>query len=175
MQELNDRHEFEAAYRRLAPLARRIANAVLRDDAAADDVVQDVFLHLWRRPAAFDPARGTLNTYVALLARSRSLDRRRSRSAQESALRRLADEEHGGPHPPAGDIADAAFLSERRGRLLAAVGKLPADQRDAVLLAFGRGLTAREIALRGNVPLGTAKSRIRLGLEKARAELGEAA
>jgi RNA polymerase sigma-70 factor (ECF subfamily) len=76
---------------------------------------------------------------------------------------------------PTGDLADAALPSERRGRLLAAVGELPTDQREAVLLAFGGGLTAGQIASCRNLPLGTAKSRIRLGLAKARAQLGEAA
>jgi RNA polymerase sigma-70 factor (ECF subfamily) len=175
MDDLSDRLQFESAYARLAPLARRIANSVLRDPAAAEDVVQDVFLGLWRNPRSFDPGRGTLSTYVAMLAQSRSLDRRRSLGAQASAFQRLADEARAVSGKPSDDLVDVAHARERRGRLLAAVGELPAEQRDAILLAFGQGLTAREIAFRGRLPLGTAKSRIRLGLAKAREQLGEAA
>ena len=172
--DLTDRRQFESAYRRLAPRVRRIALAVLRDGAAAEDVVQDVFLHLWRSPASYDPARGTLNTYVAVLAQSRSLDRRRSRSAQQSAFQRLAAEARVASRPDADALVEATLLRERRRRVLGAVGGLPAEQRDA-LIAYGYGLSAREIASNASLPLGTAKSRIRLGLAKARAELGEAA
>jgi RNA polymerase sigma-70 factor, ECF subfamily len=168
--DLSDRAQFEAAYRRLAPLARRVADGVLRDAAAAEDVVQDVFMALWRNPSAYDPARGTLQTYVALLAQSRSLDRRRSRSAQAAAYERLAHEP--APAPNGDPLVDAALRRERERHVLLAVGELPADQRDAVL-AFGHGLSASEIASRERLPLGTAKSRIRLGLAKARAWLGE--
>jgi RNA polymerase sigma-70 factor (ECF subfamily) len=173
MVDLSNRSQFESAYRRFAPLARRVAQTILRDHVAAEDVVQDVFLHLWRRPRSYDPARGTLATYVALLAQSRSLDRRRSSSARDSACRRLAEESRV-HHEPAG-LEEPALARERRRQLLTALGGLPPEQRDAVLLAFGRGLTAREIAFHGNLPLGSAKSRIRLGLAKAREQLNEAA
>jgi RNA polymerase sigma-70 factor (ECF subfamily) len=133
------------------------------------------FLHLWRSPGSYDPARGKLHTYVALLAHSRSLDRRRSRSAQDSAFQRLAEEAAAAQRSHSDGVVDATLRRERRRRLLTAVGDLPAEQRDAVLLAFGEGLTAREIAFRARLPLGTAKSRIRLGLAKAREQLGEAA
>lgn len=173
MVDLSDRDEFDAAYRRLAPLAARVALAVLRDRLAAEEVVQDVFLHLWRDPGSYDPARGALHTYVALLAQSRSLDRRRSRSAGETARSRLVDEARLRPEPAG--VEEPVLQRERRRQVLAALGTLPPEQRDAVLLAFGRGLTTREIASRTSLPHGTAKSRIRLGLAKARAQLSEAA
>ena len=91
--DLRDPDQFNEAYVRLAPLALASANRVLRDEAAAEDVVQDVFMQLWLRPSAFDPARGSLTSYITMLARSRALDRWRTRSARESAVERSADQE----------------------------------------------------------------------------------
>ena len=170
MTDLRDPLQFNDAYRRLAPLALNAANRVLRDEAAAEDVVQDVFMHLWLRPNAFDPSRGTLTSYVSMLARSRALDRWRTRSAREAAVDRSADQARSerADHESA---AEPVIRRERSLKLLDALDDLPADQRDAVLLAYGRGLTAQEIARATNIPLGTAKSRIRLGLRKARETL----
>jgi RNA polymerase sigma-70 factor (ECF subfamily) len=172
MTDLRDPIQFNDAYRRLSPLALAAANRVLRDEAAAEDVVQDVFMHLWLRPGAFDPARGTLTSYITMLSRSRALDRWRTRSARESAVERSADEVrvHRTDHESA---ADPVIRRESAHTLLGALGELPEDQRDALLLAYGRGLTAQEIARATGIPLGTAKSRVRLGLRKAREVLQE--
>ena len=90
--DLSDRDQFDAQYRRLAPLCLRIARKVLGDNAAAEEVVQDLFLKLWRNPGAFDPERGSLESYVAMAARSRSIDRWRTRSAERQARERLESE-----------------------------------------------------------------------------------
>src|SRR5918993_3346378 len=91
MTDLRDPIQFNDAYKRLAPLALAAANRVLRDEAAAEDVVQDVFMQLWLKPASFDPARGSLTSYVTMLARSRAVDRWRTRGAREAAVERSAD------------------------------------------------------------------------------------
>ena len=177
MIDLRDPLQFNDAYRRLSPLALAAANRVLRDEAAAEDVVQDVFMQLWLKPQSFDPSRGSLTSYVTMLARSRAVDRWRTRSARESAVERSADEVRV-QHTDNESAAEPVIRRERSSKLLGALDELPADQRDAVLLAYGRGLTAQEIAAATNIPLGTAKSRVRLGLRKARetlqaTELGE--
>jgi RNA polymerase sigma-70 factor (ECF subfamily) len=165
--DLRNTRRFNEAYRQFAPLAFTAANRVLRDAAAAEDVVQDVFMQLWLRPSAFDPARGALSRYVTLLARSRAMDRWRSRSARDAAIERSAQESLLRPHAHE-SAAEPVIRRERANRVLRALDGLPSDQREAVLLAYGRGLTAQEIARAAQVPLGTAKSRVRLGLEKAR-------
>ena len=119
------------------------AQRVLRDPAAAEDVVQDVFMTLWRNPKGFDASRSSLSHYLTMLARSRALEL----------------------------LAAVGIPDAESRRLLRAVDTLPADQREALLLAYGRGLTANEISEAARVPLGTAKSRLRLGLEKARSAL----
>jgi RNA polymerase sigma-70 factor (ECF subfamily) len=146
------------------------AQRVLRDQAAAEDVAQDVFIALWHKPTAYDPARGSLRSYVSLMARSRALDRWRTRQAREAAVDRSAPEQRG-RHADAESAADPVLRRDTSRRLVRALDQVPGEQRKAVLLAFGGGLTAQEIAQAVDVPLGTAKSRVRLGLQKARAEL----
>lgn len=168
--DLRDPTQFQAAYQSLSPLAFSAANRVLRDAGAAEDVVQDVFMQLWRRPGAFDPSRGGLSRYVAMLARSRAMDRWRSRSARDAAVERSVQEARLQPDAQE-SAAEPVIRRERSTRVLHALEDLPTDQREAVLLAYGRGLTAQEIARAADVPLGTAKSRVRLGLQKARVSL----
>ncbi len=167
-----DAAHYIQAYGELRPTAVRIAQSVLGDRAAAEDVVQDVFLDLWRRPSAYDPARGSLRTYVAMLTRSRAVDRWRSAAAGEAALRRAGSELR--VLPDAGESsAEPVIRRERRQRVMDALDGLPSGQRTALVLS-SLGLSASEIADRTQLPLGTAKSRVRLGLEKARAHLDAA-
>lgn len=170
----SDPRQFDRAYRDHAAQMLTAANRVLRDPAAAEDVVQDVFMHLWRNPRSFDSRRGALGSYLTMMARSRALDRWRTRTAREAAADR-AKAERSTESLTAEDAAEPVIRRDGERRVLRALEKLPGDQREAVLLAFGRGLTAREIAAAAGVPLGTAKSRVRLGLEKARSELSAAA
>ena len=165
--DLRDPHAFERAYREHRPRAFAAALSVLRDARAAEDVVQDVFAQLWRRPRSFDARRGSLRAYVTMLARSRAVDRWRSQSARDAAAARLLAVT-GGEATHERSAADEAIDRERSARVVSILDELPTTQREAVLLAFGKELTAREIAQAVGVPLGTAKSRVRLGLEKMR-------
>jgi RNA polymerase sigma-70 factor, ECF subfamily len=173
--DLHDPQQFDRAYREHYPQALAAALGVLRDRAVAEEVVQEVFLHLWRRPTSFDPARGPLRTYLTVMARSRAVDRWRTRSVREASVERLATQtaRDADRHEPS--AADQAIKGEGSARLLAALDRVPRAQREAVLLTFGQGLNSREVAAAVGVPVGTAKSRLRLGLEKARAALETAA
>jgi RNA polymerase sigma-70 factor (ECF subfamily) len=175
MQDLRDPRQFNEAYRRHAPGAKAAAARILRDEAAAEDVVQDVFMQLWLRPGAYDPGRGSLGAYVTMLARSRAVDRWRTRSAREAALQRSVEEVRVRGDEMGEDTLEPVIRRDRRRRLASAIGELPTEQRSAMLLAYGRGMTAREIADTTRIPLGTAKSRLRLGLQKARENLDVAA
>jgi RNA polymerase sigma-70 factor, ECF subfamily len=164
---------FTAAYLAHRHLAFSAAQRVLGDAAAAEDVVQDVFTALWRDPSKFDPRRGSLPGYVAMMARSRAVDKVRSRNAGVAAADRLAARD--ADRAVGEDSAvDRVVLRDEAGRVLAAVGELPPAQRDAMLLAYGRGLTTAEIARTAGVPVGTAKSRLRLGLRRTREALAAA-
>jgi RNA polymerase sigma-70 factor, ECF subfamily len=163
--DMSDAAQFADAYERLAPLALACAQRVLRDEAAAEDVVQDVFVELWLKPRAFDRRRGTLTTFVAVLARSRALDRYRARLRRVAAIERSGAETRA-LAPTAESAADPVLRGERRRSLLGALAELPPEQRTAVV-AYGGGYSVPEIARASHVPVGTAKSRVRLGLRKA--------
>ena len=164
---LADPDAFEQVYKEHRPRAFAAALAVSRDPDVAEDVVQDVFAALWLRPRSFDPRRGTLRSYVTMLARSRALDRWRSQSAREAALERFAADASRRATDER-SAADLAVQRESSSRVMGSVRRLPDRQREAVLLAYGRQLTASEIAAAVGVPIGTAKSRVRLGLERLR-------
>lgn len=161
----------ESAYRLYSHRAFAAAMRVVRDSSAAEDVVQDVFTSLWRNPSQFDPARGSLPTYISMLARSRALDRWRSQAAHDAALEREARTHDPRERSSEGGADEPVLRHESSNEVMSALATLPHSQREAVLLAFGGGLTAREIAHERDIPLGTAKSRIRLGLQKARESL----
>ena len=148
------------------------AHRILGNTAQAEDVVQDVFLRVWRRPASFDARRGELGSYLRLMGRSRALDVWREGQAAGRAgdrLKSVVSTEEGrveeSPQP-------ATERDEARGLVRDLLRTLPASQREALVLAYWGGLTADQIARRSQVPLGTAKSRIRLGLAKLRDEAG---
>ena len=149
------------------------ANAVLRDSAAAEDVVQDVLLDLWLRPDAFDASRASLRSYVVMVARSRAVDRWRTRVARQAAAERAAREAATQPSASA-SAAEIVVRRATAGELTRALHQLPDQQRQALLLVYGGGLSAREVARAVGVPLGTAKSRLRLGLKRARVALAVA-
>jgi RNA polymerase sigma-70 factor (ECF subfamily) len=168
---LSDPATFARVYDEHAGAVYGAALRVLTNPAAAQDVVHDVFLRVWRDPAKFDARRGELGTYLRLMARSRAVDQWRSGQAAGRAAERLhvvaeRAETRVEEHP-----APRFERAEQRRAIRAVLDTLPAPQREAVVLAYWGGLTAEEIARRAGVPLGTAKSRIRLGLARMREEL----
>jgi len=136
-----------------------LAARVIGDRHAAEDVTQEVFLSLWERPAAFDPARGRLRTFLGTLAHRRAVDvvrreeARRRRAAREAATTT--------PIPDVGELAMAIVAAEQ---VRAEVSRLPSEQRAAIELAYFGGRTYRQVAVELGIPEGTAKSRMRLGL-----------
>jgi RNA polymerase sigma-70 factor (ECF subfamily) len=161
---LGDPDTFALAYREHSRRAFAAAMRVLGDPIAAEDVVQDVFASLWKRPSRYDARRGPLGPFIAMMARSRALDRHRSRAAERSAVDRVAGEARLRPAAP--DPADA--MAGRS--LLEALEQLPRPQRQA-LVASACGLSGAELAAAAGIPLGTAKSRIRNGMIRARTVL----
>jgi RNA polymerase sigma-70 factor (ECF subfamily) len=161
-----DATRFARLYEEHSQTVYRTALRVLSNPVQAQDVVQDVFLRVWRQPDRFDARRGSLPNYLRLMARSRALDVWREAQAggrardrlRVLALRAEAVE----------DTAVAAELSRERAIVVSALGRLPEPQRAAVLMAYWGGMTAEQIAESSGVPVGTVKSRIRLGLMKLR-------
>jgi RNA polymerase sigma-70 factor (ECF subfamily) len=160
---------FAAAYDRHAAEVLRAARGVLGDGQAAEDVTQDVFVSLWRRPERYDAGRGPLGPYLRLMARSRALDVRRTVAAAQRASERL--ERDPWPAAPSDDAHAATERADVRAALRAAVRRLPATQREAVALAYWGGLSTQELSDRVRIPVGTAKSRVRLGLRRLAEDL----
>jgi RNA polymerase sigma-70 factor, ECF subfamily len=164
---LRDHAAFSRAYAQHARTVHKVAMAVLHDHARAQDVVQDVFLRLWRRPESFDARRGALGQYLRVMARSRAVDVWRETQATDRISDRLR---WSNERLEIAGESDTGLASERED-LRGAIRRLPAGQREAVVLTYWGGLTAEEVARHADVPLGTAKSRVRLGLQRMKAEL----
>jgi RNA polymerase sigma-70 factor (ECF subfamily) len=172
--DLSDPRQFEDAYRMHAARVRSAAQRVLTDASAADDVAQEVFIRLWQRPNLFDPTRGSLAALLSVMARSRALDRLRADGAALRARDRLAEVQAFEPatvEGPAEALDRRAENAELRGALL----RLPPAQRRTIELAYGRELSSAEVARLTDVGRATARSRLRLGLGKLRADLSQAA
>jgi RNA polymerase sigma-70 factor, ECF subfamily len=173
---LADADGFRSAYETHHDALVAVAWRVLRDTAAAEDVVHDVFLDLWTSPAAFDARRGSLRSYLRMIVKSRALDRWRSRVVALGAAERVQIEAAAALRT-ADSAAEPVIRKETARAVRAAIDALPSAQREAILLAYGTGLSTPEVATVTGTPLGTAKSRVRLGLAGARRRLlaGEAA
>jgi len=152
------------AYQAHGGLVFGLARRVLRDETFAEDVTQEVFTALWQHPDGFDARRGSLRTWLGLLAHRRSVDRVRA-EARRARRETRADEMD---RPEAGqDVVDRRFTEQWIAeRVRDALAQLPTEQRDAVVLAYYRGRSYREVAIELAIPEGTAKSRVRLALRK---------
>ena len=169
-QDLGNPAVFQRIYAEHHRAVFRTAYDVVRDTAVAEDVAQDVFLALWRRPERFDARRGELGAYLRLMARSRALDAWRSARSGHRAQDRLADRARA-DRTHGEDVCVEVEARERAATVRGAMRELPAAQREALALVYWGDLGAGEVAARTSVPLGTAKSRVRLGLARLRAEL----
>jgi RNA polymerase sigma-70 factor, ECF subfamily len=164
---LLDDAAFARLYREHAPSVYAAALRVLGRPGDAEDVTQEVFARHWREPSRFDPRRGEIGAYLRLTARSRALDLWRHEQAAGRARERLRLVSSDGKRV---DERPATIVErdERRRAVRAALKELPAEQREALVLSYWGSLGPEEIARRAGVPFGTARSRMRLGIEKLR-------
>jgi RNA polymerase sigma factor (sigma-70 family) len=167
-----DAGALEALYDRYGRAAYSLARRILTEETLAQDVVQEVFLSLWRDARRFDAGRGTVATYLLSMTHHRAVDVVR----REENLRRWRTSDEGlelEPDPKA-RVEDEVEASERRAEVRAALAELPAAQREALLLAYFGGYTQREVAALVGVPLGTVKTRMAAGMRKMKEALQDA-
>ena len=160
-----DREAFGAFYDLHAPVLFGFCVRILKDARDAEDVLQETFVQAWREARRFDAARASVRSWLFTIARSRALDRWRSRRSFEKRVSAadVSDLEGAAPAP---DPAEAAHLRDFVARALA---RLNENEQAVLRLAYFEGLTQEEIAARLKEPLGTVKSRTRSGLAKLRA------
>jgi RNA polymerase sigma-70 factor (ECF subfamily) len=162
-----DESALAALYGESSQLAYTVALRILRDEADASEVVVDVYRQVWDAASRFDENRGSAAAWIVMLARSRAMDRRRFRTARMRSGVKVEQlvEEVRSPLPSPESMAIDSQSSRSVSRALAAI---PAEQRQALELAFFGGLSHSEIAGRLEVPLGTVKTRIRLAVGRLR-------
>jgi RNA polymerase sigma-70 factor (ECF subfamily) len=168
-----ERAAFEQLYTRYSNILYATAMKFLKEDADAQDVVQDVFIQIWDKAKLYDPAKGKPLTWALTMTRNRSIDRiraiqRRTRLRDDFEKETVADESTG-----IREALSGVDASERTQILRDAVARLSPEQRKVIDLAFFGGLTQSEIADRLGEPLGTVKARARRGLMKLKEHLGE--
>jgi RNA polymerase sigma-70 factor (ECF subfamily) len=168
-----DPSALDEVYQRYARAVHSLAYRVVRDSAIAEDVTQEVFLKLWRQPESYNPERGALGSWLLSVAHNRAIDVLRRRKVREEFP--LPDERETGEMVADGaiDPSEAAGLKEAADAVRRALAKIPANQREAIEMAFFQGKTHAEISAELGEPLGTAKTRIRLGMRKLRGILEE--
>ena len=162
-----DKEAFSLLYDRWAPVLFNFCVRILRDVGDAEEVLQDVFVQVWKDAHRFDPARGSAKTWLFTIARSRALDRWRSRKSVDKRV----DAEVPLVEVPAAKSGsgERSLLSQLVARQM---GRLPAKEKAVLSLAYFEGLTQEEIASRLDEPLGTVKGRARSGLARLHALFG---
>lgn len=163
-----DERAVEALYARYSGPLYSLAYQVTGADRFAQEVVQEVFIAVWKDATRFDPARGALAPWLFSLARHKAIDLVR----REANIRKRTADVDMELEVASDDVADEAWQHVRRDRVRAAIAQLSEPQRTALELAFFAGLTHVEVAERLGIPLGTAKTRIRSALLKLRDVLG---
>jgi RNA polymerase sigma-70 factor (ECF subfamily) len=166
-----DAQAFEVIYDRHSPAAFSLAYRMMGTRAGAEDVTQDAFLSMWRSGARYDRARGSVRTWVLGIVHHRAIDALRRATVHD---RRRAGDEGIEERFEARERTDVeAARREEAGTVRHALESLPADQSQVIELAYFGGFTHTEIADMLDAPVGTVKGRMRLGLRKMRAQLGE--
>jgi RNA polymerase sigma-70 factor, ECF subfamily len=151
-----DQGAMAALYDRYSSIVYAVALRVLQDTGGAEDVLQDIFMQLWRNPGAFDASRGNMGAWLAVIGRHRAIDALRRRRPENDIEDVMVSVES--------DLDDEADRSRAMDKVRATLETMPKPQRSALEMAYFEGLTHLEIAEKTGEPLGTIKTRIRAGL-----------
>jgi RNA polymerase sigma-70 factor (ECF subfamily) len=169
-----DEQAFSVFYDRYVNLVFSIALTIVGNHTTAEEIVQDVFLKIWKKNHTYQPERSKLNTWLSAIARNRSIDElRKKKTRVEERQIPWADIDQQQDQDEAGPEERVQLKIEQR-VVRQALSQLPEDQRQAIWLAYFYGLTQSQIAQQLDLPLGTVKTRIRLGMQKLRALLIDA-
>ena len=151
---------------RYASMLKALIMKVLHNEAESDDMLQEIFVEIWDRAASYSPEKGKALGWIITLSRRRAIDRLRKREAYCRAEERLAEETKRHPQDWIAHVEEDIAHSEMREHLARVLCGLPDAQRQAIELAYYKGMSQREIAAHTGIPLGTIKTRLELGLKK---------
>jgi RNA polymerase sigma-70 factor (ECF subfamily) len=171
LRQIGDRQPaaLDALYDRHASTLLALGRRILGSLADAEEVLQEVFLHVWNNAGRYDTSRSSVSTWLILITRSRAIDRLRTRKVVERTHETSVQEnpvEHASP-----EGVETVFIHERRERVRSELIKLPDEQRQVLEMAFYEGLSQSEIAAKADLPLGTVKTRTLLAMKKLRGAL----
>jgi RNA polymerase sigma-70 factor (ECF subfamily) len=164
-----NRGAFELFYERYAPLVFSFAMRLVQERSAAEDLLQEVFLQVWREAGNYSPARGTPEAWIITITRSRGIDRLRSIRRRDKSFVPIAG---AGGKEYDGKVESGAAVSDARIMVNSALAELPPPQRRVLELAYFDGLSQSEISERLKEPLGTVKTRMRAALARLREIVG---
>jgi RNA polymerase sigma-70 factor (ECF subfamily) len=164
-----DEHALASIYRRHAAAVLGLARQIIGDTARAEEVVQTVFLRIWERPDRFDPARGSLRSFLLTIAHTRSIDLLRS----DRARTRREESDHRRGEPLTRAVEVDSWLAATQAHVREALLQLPEGERLPLVAAYYGGYTYQQVAEMLGQPEGTVKSRIRSGLQRLRSLLAE--
>jgi RNA polymerase sigma factor (sigma-70 family) len=167
-----DRGAIDDLYQRFRRPAYALARRVLGDDVLAEDVLQDVFLGIWRDPGAFDGSRGSVASWLLAMVHHKAVDAVRREESHRRRQARAQDDLALSAPTQTNDVEDAAWDSLVADRVRSALRALPAPQREALTLAYYGGYTQREVAALTDTPLGTVKTRMLAGMRRLKDTLG---
>lgn len=165
---------FSSLYRRLSLPLFSMVFEIVKDQKDAEDVLQEVFVQIWKKAATYDPRRGQVFSWSVMIARRKAIDRLRARQRHYRLAEAAAAESETISPTSAPPADDFLRQDDEKARVRAALSRIPAAQRAAIDLAFFSGLTQSQIAQKLGAPLGTIKARIRRGLLALRATLAKA-
>jgi RNA polymerase sigma factor (sigma-70 family) len=167
-----DRGAVDDLYARFRRPAFALARRILADDTLAEDVLQDVFLSVWRDPGAYDRARGSFASWLLAMVHHKAVDAVRREESQRRRQSRAEDELILSAPTQAQDVEAEAWTRVVSEKVRIALAVLPTAQREALTLAYYGGYTQREVAALTGAPLGTVKTRMLAGMRRLKEELG---
>ena len=167
-----DEQAIAVLYRRHTPLLRTVIGRILNNETDVDDLLQEVFLEIWRQASRYSEEKGKALGWIVTLARRRAIDRLRKKMAYSRAQDRLQEEVAHEPEPAMHHGADKEVVASDTAAIFRdVIATLPEAQQQALKFAFYRGMSQREIAAHTGIPLGTIKTRLELAIRKMRAGL----
>ncbi|MDK3258414.1 sigma-70 family RNA polymerase sigma factor [Blastococcus capsensis] len=167
-----DRGAVDELYERFRRPAFALARRILADDGLAEDVLQDVFLGVWRDPGAYDGARGSFASWLLAVVHHKAVDAVRREESQRRRQARAEDQAVLDAPVATRDVEDDAWSRVVAEQVRSALRVLPGPQREALTLAYYGGYTQREVAVLTGAPLGTVKTRMLAGMRRLKSELG---